>query len=345
MPEEKKKKSKETKKDITAVDRAAIVLYSIGEDAATEVMKFLEHDEVREISKSMTQMASISSTQVRDTVDEFYQMVSNEEGTIVTISEDYVKNVISNVFGEKTAERMLESITLQEDSSYLEIFRNLDLRVLSEFIQNEHPQTISLVVSQLLPEEASDVIASLPESLQMDVIDRLAHLENVSPEMLRDVAQVLESEIKTAQTATRKIGGIKAIADIFNNMERQQSSEILGRIEENDPEMAEEIRQNMFIFEDLARIDDKGIQEILKEVSSDILARAMKTSSEAVKEKIFKNMSERAALMLGEDIEDLGPTRLTEIEKAQNEIVKVAMKLADEGKIFISGGGEEDVYV
>jgi flagellar motor switch protein FliG len=345
MPEEKKKKSRETKKDITAVDRAAIVLYSIGEEAATEVMKFLEHDEVREISKSMTQMPSISSTQVRDTVDEFYQMVSNEEGTIVTISEDYVKNVISNVFGEKTAERMLESITLQEDSSYLEIFRNLDLRVLSEFIQNEHPQTISLVVSQLLPEEASDVIAALPESLQMDVIDRLAHLENVSPEMLRDVAQVLESEIKTAQTATRKIGGIKSIADIFNNMERQQSSEILGRIEENDPEMAEEIRQNMFIFEDLARIDDKGIQEILKEVSSDILARAMKTSSEAVREKIFKNMSERAALMLGEDIEDLGPTRLTEIEKAQNEIVKVAMKLADEGKIFISGGGEEDVYV
>jgi flagellar motor switch protein FliG len=272
-------------------------------------------------------------------------MVSNEEGTIITISEDYVKNVISNVFGEKTAERMLESITLQEDSSYLEIFRSLDMRVLAEFVRNEHPQTIALILSQLLPEEASTVLVSLPDHLQLEVINRMSGLENVSPEMLRDVAHVLESEIKTAQTATRKFGGVKAISDMLNNMDRQKSSEIISRIEENDPEMAEEIRQNMFVFEDLMKIDDRGIQEILKEISSDILARAMKTSSDPIREKIFKNMSERASTMLREDIEDLGPTRLADIEKAQNEIVKVAMKLADDGKIFIAGGKEEDVFV
>ncbi len=345
MPQEAQKERDISEKELRPVDKAAIVLYSLGEGAAAEVLKFLDHDDVREISKSMTQMANISSLTIENVVEDFYQMVSNEEGTIVTISEDYVKNVITNVFGEKTADRMLESITLQEDSSYLEVFRNLDMRVLAEFVRNEHPQTIALILSQLLAEESSAVLATLPENLQLEVIDRLANLENVSPDMLRDVAQVLESEIKTAQTATRKIGGIKAISEMLNNMDRQKSSEIIARIEENDPEMAEEIRQNMFIFEDLAKIDDKGIQEILKEISSDILARAMKTSSDTVKEKIFKNMSERAAVMLSEDIEDLGPTRLADIEKAQNEIVKVAMKLADEGKIFIAGGKEEDVFV
>lgn len=344
MAEDKKKKEKKSR-EITPVDKAAIVLYSLGEQTASEVMKFLEHDDVRNISKSMTQMASVSSKVVEDTMGEFYKMVSNEEGTIITISEDYVKTVIANVFGEKTAERMLESITLQEDSSYLEIFRSLDMRVLGEFVRNEHPQTIALILSQLLPEESSMVLVSLPEHLQLEVISRMANLENVSPEMLRDVAHVLESEIKTAQTATRKFGGVKAISDMLNNMDRQKSSEIISRIEENDPEMAEEIRQNMFIFEDLMKVDDRGIQEILKEISSDILARAMKTASDTIREKILKNMSERAATMLREDIEDLGPTRLADIEKAQNEIVKVAMKLADDGKIFVAGGKEEDVFI
>jgi len=336
---------KEKEKVLTGPDKAAIVLYSLGEEAASEVMKYMEHDDVREISKSMTQMQSIASTVMDQMLDEFYDRVSNEEGVIVTIEEDYIKNIISNVLGEKTADRILESISLQEDSSYIEIFRNLDIRVLAEFIKNEHPQTISLVLSQLLPEEAGDVLTSLPEALQTDVIERMANLENVPPEVLRDVANVLETEIKSAQTTTRKIGGVKSISEILNSMDRQMSSGILSRIEENDPEMAEEIRQNMFIFEDILKIEDRGIQEILKEISTDILARAMKTSGEGIQDKIFKNMSERAAEMLKEDIDDMGPTRLAEIEKAQNEIVKVALKLADEGKIFISGGKEEDVFV
>jgi flagellar motor switch protein FliG len=290
-------------------------------------------------------MGSISSKDVDDIIDEFYARVSNKEGTIVSIEEDYVRSVITNVVGKKTAERILESFSLQKDGSYIEIFRNLDIRVLAEFIKNEHPQTIVLIISQLLPEEASEVMATLPDNLQLDVIDRMAKLENVSPEMLRNVAHVLESEIKTAQTTTRKMGGVKSISEILNNMDRQVSSAILVRIEENDPEMAEEIRQNMFIFEDLIKVDDKGIQKILKETSSDILSRSMKTVSDAIKEKFFKNMPERAADMLKEDIEDMGPTRLADIEKAQNEIVKVAMKLADEGKIFIAGGKEDDVFV
>ena len=345
MPKEKKESSKERDRELSGYDKAAIVLYSLGEDVASEILKFLEHDDVREVSKSMSQMASISNKKVQETINEFYQLVSDEEGAIVTISEDYVKNLISKVVGEKTAERMLETITLQEDSSYVEIFRSLDMKVLAEFIKNEHPQTIALVLAQLLSEEAGEVLNGLPESMQLEVIDRMAKLDHVSPEILRDVAQVLESEIKTAQTSTRKIGGIKTIAEMLNNMERQRSSEIIARIEENDPEMAEEIRQNMFIFEDLTKVDDRGIQEILKEISSDVLAKAMKTASDVIRDKIYKNMSERAADMLREDIEDMGPTRLADIEKAQNEIVKVAMKLADDGKIHIAGGKEEDEYV
>jgi flagellar motor switch protein FliG len=333
------------KTELSAADKAAVILYTLGEETASQVMRYMEHDDVRELSKSMTGMTSISSKDVDSIVDEFHSRVSNEEGTIVSIEEDYVKSVITNVVGEKTAERILESISLQEDGSYIEIFRNLDIRVLAEFIKNEHPQTIALIISQLLPEEASEVMASLQDNLQLDVIERMAKLENISPEMLRDVAQVLEREIKTAQTGTKQMGGVKSISEILNNMDRQASSAILVRIEENDPEMAEEIRQNMFIFEDLIKVDDKGIQEILKEISTDILSRAMKTVSDAIKEKVFKNMSERAADMLKEDIEDMGPTRLADIEKSQNEIVKVAMKLADEGKIFIAGGKEDDVFV
>jgi flagellar motor switch protein FliG len=333
------------KTELSVADKAAVILYTLGEETASQVMRYMEHDDVRELSKSMTSMTSISSKDVDSIVDEFHSRVSNEEGTIISIEEDYVKTVITNVVGEKTAERILESISLQEDGSYIEIFRNLDIKVLAEFIKNEHPQTIALIISQLLPEEASEVMAALQDNLQLDVIERISKLENISPEMLRDVAQVLEREIKTAQTATRQMGGVKSISEILNNMDRQASSAILVRIEENDPEMAEEIRQNMFIFEDLIKVDDKGIQEILKEISTDILSRAMKTVSDAIKEKVFKNMSERAADMLKEDIEDMGPTRLADIEKAQNEIVKVAMKLADEGKIFIAGGKEDDVFV
>jgi len=333
------------KAELSAADKAAVILYTLGEETASQVMRYMEHDDVRELSKSMTSMSSISSKDVDSIVEEFHDRVSNEEGTIVSIEEDYVKSVITNVVGEKSAERILESISLQEDGSYIEIFRNLDIRVLAEFIKNEHPQTIALIISQLLPEEASEVMASLQDNLQLDVIDRLAKLENISPEMLRDVARVLEREIKTASTGARQMGGVKSISEILNNMDRQASSAILVRIEENDPEMAEEIRQNMFIFEDLIKVDDKGIQEILKEISTDILSRAMKTVSDAIKEKVFKNMSERAADMLKEDIEDMGPTRLADIEKSQNEIVKVAMKLADEGKIFIAGGKEDDVFV
>ena len=344
MTKEKIAKEK-SKAELTLADKAAVILYTLGEKTASQVMRYMQHDDVRELSKSMTSMGSISSKDVDDIIDEFYARVSNKEGTIVSIEEDYVRSVITNVVGKKTAERILESFSLQKDGSYIEIFRNLDIRVLAEFIKNEHPQTIVLIISQLLPEEASEVMATLPDNLQLDVIDRMAKLENVSPEMLRNVAHVLESEIKTAQTTTRKMGGVKSISEILNNMDRQVSSAILVRIEENDPEMAEEIRQNMFIFEDLIKVDDKGIQKILKETSSDILSRAMKTVSDAIKEKFFKNMPGRAADMLKEDIEDMGPTRLADIEKAQNEIVKVAMKLADEGKIFIAGGKEEDVFV
>jgi flagellar motor switch protein FliG len=343
--EEEIKEKVKRPRELSRVDKVAIILYSMGEETASDVLKMLDHDDVRKISRSMTQMASIPSKAVEETVDEFFKMVSNEEGAIVTIGEDYVKTVITKVLGEKTAERLMESISLQEDGSYIEIFRNLDIKVLGEFVKNEHPQTVALILSQLLPEEASQVLAVLPEQLQLEVVDRLAKFENVSPEMLRDVAHVLEREIKTAQVATKKVGGIKAIAEMLNNMERQKSSELIARIEENDPEMAEEIRQNMFIFEDLVKIDDRGVQEIMKEISTDILAKAMKTASEVIKKRIYKNMSERAGDMLREDIEDMGPTRISDIEKAQNEIVKVTMKLADEGKVFISGGKEEDEYV
>ena len=170
------------KTELSVADKAAVILYTLGEETASQVMRYMEHDDVRELSKSMTSMESISSQDVDNIIDEFHAKVSNEEGTIVTIEEDYVKSVITKVVGEKTADRILESFSLQKDGSYIEIFRNLDIRVLAEFIKKEHPQTIALIISQLLPEEASQVIETLPDNLQLDVIDRMAKLVNVSPE-------------------------------------------------------------------------------------------------------------------------------------------------------------------
>ena len=164
------------KAELTLADKAAVILYTLGEKTASQVMRYMQHDDVRELSKSMTSMGSISSKDVDDIIDEFYARVSNKEGTIVSIEEDYVRSVITNVVGKKTAERILESFSLQKDGSCIEIFRNLDIRVLAEFIRNEHPQTIVLIISQLLPEEASEVMATLPDNLQLDVIDRMAKL-------------------------------------------------------------------------------------------------------------------------------------------------------------------------
>jgi flagellar motor switch protein FliG len=329
---------------LESLDKVALFLFSIGEEAASGVLKQMEHEDVTKITQRMTQMNAVSGKIVQEVLKEFSTIISENEGVFFSPGADYAKSVVSKAFGDKKAEKMFQSMSSQDDNEALEVFRNLDPRVLSDFLKAEHPQTIALILSHLYPAEAGEVIAALPENIQIDVISRMSNLNSVPPEIINDVAKVLENEIKAVRTKTKAPDGIKSISEMLNQMDRASSGNLLTRIEENQPELAEKIRENMFVFDNLVDVDDRGIQEVLKEISTDELSRAMKTASEPLKEKIFNNMSERAADMLREDIEDMGPTRLADIEKAQLGIVKVVMKLAEEGRIIL-GTGDEDVLV
>jgi flagellar motor switch protein FliG len=272
-------------------------------------------------------------------------MVDSEEGS-VTLGKGYAENLVAKALGEAKAKSIVDKISEGKEYRSLALLDDIDPKMVSDIIRNEHPQTIALILAHLSSEKSGMILPSLPEDLRAEVVLRISSLEGVPPDVISDVAEMLENEVKSMGSMDgRQMGGVKVVADILNQMDNATEASILSKIEETDPKMADEIRQLMFIFDDLSLVDDRGIQEILKEISSDDLAKALKTASEAVKEKIFKNMSERAVEMLNEDIEDMGPIRLSDVEKAQQTIAQVAIKLEGEGNLVIEGRGSEEVFV
>jgi flagellar motor switch protein FliG len=290
-------------------------------------------------------MGMVAGDMVDKIINEFVEMTSREEGS-VSLGKGYAESLVTKALGENKAKSIVDKLSDGKEYRSLSLLDDIDPKMVTDIIRNEHPQTIALVLSHLSPEKSGTILPNLPEELRAEVILRISNLEGVPPEVINDVAEMLESEVKSmGNTGGHKLGGVKAVADILNQMDRATESALLAKIEETDPKMADEIRQLMFVFDDLVLIDDRGIQEILKDISSDDLAKALKTAGEAVKEKIFKNMSERAVDMLNEDIEDMGPIRLSDVEKAQQTITQVAMKLEEEGKITMGGRGGEEVFV
>jgi flagellar motor switch protein FliG len=228
----------------------------------------------------------------------------------------------------------------------LESLELVDAKSLANFLQNEHPQTIAVILAHLEAEKRSEVLKRLKENIQTEVVLRMAHLENVSPELIAEVDQLLKRELSSMSSIEQTaLGGYQPIADMLNVMDKNTESAIMSRIEEKDPILAEEIRKLMFVFEDLVKIDDRGIALLLKEVPSDKLLLALKTANEDIKNKIFKNLSSRAAEMLKEDLANMGPSRLSDVEAAQSEIVNIARRLEAEGKIMIARGGSDDALV
>jgi flagellar motor switch protein FliG len=329
---------------LTYNEKAAIIISALPADVASEVVCHLETPEIERLSNWMSRMSTVPSAVVDRVVDEFIQIAVQGAGA-VSLGKEYTERIIAKALGKDRAKSMVNKMSEAASYRSLEHLEDLDSRMLIDLIRNEHPQTIALILSHLSPKKAGAVLAGLPEELRAEVILRISNLEHISPDVINDVAEMLESEMKSIGSAGHKLGGIKAVADILNQIDRSTESSIFAKIEEADPKMADEIRQLMFIFDDLVLIDDRGIQEILKEVSGDDLAKALKTASEAVKEKIFKNMSERAVAMLNEDIENMGPMRLSDVEKAQQNITQVAMKLEEEGKIVVGGRGGEELLV
>ncbi len=281
---------------------------------------------------------------VKRVLEDFYKQL-NEENDLL-FAENRGRDFIINTLGEDRAKQLLGQIVEVGQTNTLESLELVDTRTLSNFLINEHPQTIALIVAHLAPDRKVDVLRRLPEGLQAEVVLRVANLDYVSPELISQLDDVLKTELSTLGSIdTNQLGGVEPIADMLNLMDKNTEKNIMSRVEEKDPELAEEIRKLMFTFEDLMYVDDKGIQNLLREVDNGKLVIAMKTAPDEIKQKLFKNMSNRAATLLKEDLEALGPTKLSDVEKAQAEMVQKVKELEAQGKAFIARGSDGDSLV
>ena len=329
---------------LSGQDRAGILLSAVGVPTTQLIFTHMRDNDVKRMINSMASVSKAPIWLIKKVLEEFYAQL-NEENDLL-FSDNRGRDFIVNALGEERAKQLLGQIVDVGQNNTLESLELVDTRTLANFLINEHPQTIALIVAHLAPEKKVDVLRRLPEGLQAEVVLRVANLDYVSPELIAQLDDVLKTELSTLGSIdTNQLGGVEPIADMLNLMDKNSEKNIMSRVEEKDPELAEEIRKLMFVFEDLIHVDDKGIQTLLKEVDNQKLVIALKTAPEDIKAKLFGNMSNRAATLLQEDLEVLGPTKLSDVEKAQTEIVQKAKELESQGKAFISRGGEGDQMV
>lgn len=322
------------------VEKAAIFLISIGEEAASEIMKNLDLQQVGKITAAMNRIRSVKKKDRDEILNEVRVKIKN--GDLPVPADDYVKRILKKGLGDDHAEKILEQVAKE---STLESLKGVDAKTLANFLMNEHPQTSALILSLLDAPQAAEVLTLLPDKLKDDVAKRIALTEQIPEGILRELEEVLQEQLDIHKGKGRKVGGIKAVAEILNHSDRTTEQTVLERIEKTHPTLADSIRKYMFVFDDLLQVDDKGIQTLLKEIRTEDLSLALKTASTALKEKIFRNMSHRASQILKEEIELRGPVKVSEVEKAQQNIVKIARKLEMEGKISISGRGGDELVV
>ncbi|MEX1098796.1 MAG: flagellar motor switch protein FliG [Bacteriovoracaceae bacterium] len=329
---------------LSGLDKSAILMSSLGPTTAKMVFKYMKDNDVKRLINNMSQINKSPIWMVKRVLEEFYSML-NEDADLL-FSENKGRDFILSTLGEDRAKQLLGQVVEVGTANTLESLELVDTRTLANFLINEHPQTIALIIAHLSTERKVDVLRKLPEGLQAEVVLRVANLDFVSPELIAQLDDVLKTELSTLGSIdTQQLGGVEPIADMLNMMDKNSEKNVMARVEEKDPELAEEIRKLMFVFEDLVIVDDRGIQELLKGVDNQKLTIALKTAPEEVKTKLFGNMSNRAATLLKEDLEALGPTKLSDVEKAQQEIVQQVKDLEAKGKAIISRGGEGDAMV
>jgi flagellar motor switch protein FliG len=325
-------------------DRAGLLLSSLGMNITQLIFQNMKDNDVKRMINAMSNVKRAPIWMVKRVLEDFYSQL-NEDSDLL-FAENRGRDFIINTLGEDRAKQLLGQIVEVGQSNTLESLELVDTRTLSNFLINEHPQTIALIVAHLAPERKVDVLRRLPEGLQAEVVLRVANLDYVSPELISQLDDVLKTELSTLGSIdTNQLGGVEPIADMLNLMDKNTEKNIMSRVEEKDPELAEEIRKLMFTFEDLMYVDDKGIQNLLREVDNNKLVIAMKTAPDEIKQKLFKNMSNRAATLLREDLEALGPTKLSDVEKAQGEMVSKVKELEGQGKAFIARGSDGDSLV
>jgi len=329
---------------LSGLDKAAILMSSLGPTPAKQIFKFMKDNDVKRLINQMALVTKSPIWMVKRVLEEFYSSI-NEDADLL-FSENKGRDFILGALGEDRAKQLLGQVVEVGAANTLESLELVDTRTLANFLINEHPQTIALIVAHLNTERKVDVLRKLPEGLQAEVVLRVANLDFVSPELIAQLDDVLKTELSTLGSIdTQQLGGVEPIADMLNLMDKNSEKNVMARVEEKDPELAEEIRKLMFVFEDLIFVDDKGMQELLKVVDNQKLTIALKTSPEEVKTKLFNNMSNRAAILLKEDLDALGPTKLSDVEKAQQEIVQQVKDLEAKGKAVVSRGGEGDAMV
>ncbi len=330
---------------MTGPKKAAILLLALGEDAAADVMKNLEEAEIQQVGYYMSRFSDVSPEELDIVLEEFYRnSVMADEGMSLSSSPDFVKNALTKALGADRAKELSDNLRAGEDEVGLEALRYAEPIMISNYIRSEHPQTIALILSYLKNvEQSATVLRELPESLQADVLYRMAVIESIPPGVVAEMNEVLTEEMKTAGSMATSVGGVEPVAEILNSVDKATETRILASIEESNPDLAEQIRELMFTFEDMALIDAKQMQIVMKDVDQADMLLALKTASDAVKELIFSSMSSRAAEMVRDDLENLGPAKISDVEAAQQKIIKVVKKLEEDGTIVIAGAGGGDV--
>lgn len=327
---------------LTGIERAAILLMSLGEELASEVLRHIGAREVQRIGTTMASLPSVTREQATEVLDSFVTTV--EEKTSLGVgTDDYVRKVLKRALGDN-ASSMIDRILLGRKSKGLEAMKWMDPRSVAEMIRQEHPQIIAIVLAYLESDQAAEVLAQLPEQLRSDVVMRMATIDGIPPAAFEELDSVMEKQFQGNENVkSSSVGGIRAVAEMLNLVEGSIEEKILSEIGENDESLSSKIQDEMFVFDNLVDLDDRSIQTLLREIDSKILTRAIKGADQNVKDKIMRNMSRRASEMLSEDIEAMGPVRISEVEAAQKEILGIVRRLADEGKIELGGKGEEYV--
>ena len=331
--------------EITGVQKAAILLIALGPDKSSNVFKHLKEDEIEQLTLEIANTRSVSPAMKDAVLDEFYEVCLAQQ-YIAEGGIGYAKDLLEKALGSERAKDVIGKLTASLQVRPFEFVRKTDASQLLNFIQDEHPQTIALILSYLSSNQASAIISALSPEKQTDVAKRIAQMDRTSPDVIKEVEKVLEQKLASLVNQDYTIvGGVDSIVDILNTVDRGTEKHIMESLEIEDPELADEIRKKMFVFEDILSLDDRAIQRVLREVDNNELAVALKGSNEEVQNLIFSNLSKRLATMIREDMDFMGPVRMKDVEEAQQKIVNIIRKLEDSAEIIISRGGGDEIVV
>ena len=327
--------------DDKGVEDAAILLMSLGEEEASEVFKHLQPKEVQKLGETIAKLKVIPRTKVEEVLNRF-DAVAETQSSLVNDTDEYVRTVLRKALGEDKANLLLDRILQGSDVSSIESLKWMDAASVAELLRNEHPQIIAAILAHLDYDQTSSVLRVFTERQRNEVLVRIATLDGIQPMALKDLNEVMSQVLAGGERMKKQnLGGVKTAAEIINMLGSSVEASVLDYIREADADLAQKIMDNMFTFDDLEKIDDKGIQSVLKEVQSESLILALKGASAELREKIFRNMSTRAAETLREDLDSRGPVRLSEVEGEQKEMLKIVRRLVDEGQIVLAGGGDD----